>query len=198
MANSVEASYSSEASGKKIINTPSGSLSSGRDESIVSSLRQKIIEMDVQLVDLKERFKRNDPKVVQLENTLHLLKDKLNKEVLKSSADEGSMILLTRKRQSAEKIYLELLNRYEKINVFLDTNWQQDNSKKIIASPFLPERNLAMKYFIALFFLCFFEFMICICSAFVLEAFDRTFRNENDVARFLGLKVICNIPLIEK
>lgn len=197
------------------------------DSEVISTLYSNLIEAEVEYNRLSKVYKEKHPKTEQVLSLITKTRNKLNEEIqkeienLKSQrsvlaskeeilqktiADFENDALETNKKalqytilernvETSRKLYDTLLTKIEATNV--DEDMDMSNIR-LIERADLPEapvkpnkaRNILLGMVMGLF--------AGIGMAFLREYMDQSFRNEEDVRKYLGLPVLSVIPEAEK
>ena len=91
----------------------------------------------------------------------------------------------------AEEIYLLLRNRKEEINI---QQAMQNSDIFVIDSPYLPENPIKPNLQLNLAISVVLSLMLAVFIIFLLEFFDNTIKNENDLEKISDLPVLGIIP----
>jgi len=168
---------------EKTLNTKTAEIVSGRTEvnnPLYQNLNSQIIQLEVQQVTANARIKVYGARLSELEVELN-----------KFPQAELDFLRLQREKNVTEEIYLLLRNRKEEINI---QQAMQNSDIFVIDSPYLPENPIKPNLQLNLAISVVLSLMLAVFIIFLLEFFDNTIKNENDLEKISDLPVLGIIP----
>ena len=184
---------SSMASGRANRASRSSTLTSGRDENSVEQLKAALLDRKTQLADLRGRYGISG-EIDQLERSVAQLESQLKHEVNRSAGDQGRLIELDRNLRTKEDSFLEIQRKLDQINVFLDTNQEQLDTRLTVERAFVPWDSEWKKTLVIAIGVCFGGLLLGFVFAAYFEYTDRRFRSAYEVMKTLGVPVLATLP----
>jgi len=173
---------------------PGDIITTPRDDTTVAALQKQLIDMETELVQLRQRFRGSPPEIVALERSIAGVKARLRREVERGAENQAAFADLSRVYKEAEAEYLQLQRRLQEIALFLEVNRGQSSSRIVIDPPILPHGSAWQKLLLVGLLGSFGGLFFGLGLAGFREYADHRFRNEAEVERYLGVTVFGSIP----
>jgi uncharacterized protein involved in exopolysaccharide biosynthesis len=175
----------------------SDTVSTPGDNTSVSVLKSRLIDMELRLVELKQSYSNGSSNVVVAEQAVAQLKKRIQDEVLRNADYQTTYAQLDREQKSAEQFYLELKRKLDQISLFLKMNPYEVDNRVITEPPLYPEssqwkKDLAIGALASLLGL-----ILGLGIAGYREYSDHTLQTPEDVKRYLGLDTLATVHLAE-
>jgi succinoglycan biosynthesis transport protein ExoP len=200
---------------------------SSADIPIVKMLRDQLASLEVELAGLKSQFTDRYPAVrdaearlqqiqqllhqegsdqmASLNGQLHVLeaKDKVLSDTIRQLEDRmhrvplGELELekLTREQKVEEGNYLFLAQKLEEARI---TETSVGSEVQLVSPAEVPPRPVAPNKLMNTLLGCVLGLFLGICAALIVERFDDTLKNRDDVERALGLPVLGVVPSVRR
>jgi len=169
-------------------------LTSSNNRSVIQVIEEQIIRLEFELSTLSDRYKSGDDNVRHIKRLIEKLRVRLHREMELFSRNHADLLALERDLQQAEAIYLKLKERLSEIELFIDMNEQNINSKEILESPLVPRESSWKKDILLGVFGSIIGLIFGVMFAGIREYFDQGIRDDTDIAKFLGIEMLGKIP----
>jgi succinoglycan biosynthesis transport protein ExoP len=179
---------------KNIVSLPTGEISEDQSK-MLQHLTNEKVRLETEIPQLKIKYKDKHPKVIQLASDLKNILEKLemeNKNILELRRKQIQYRVLRREVDVNQKLFDALLDKVKEMDLLQGL---KSNNISIIdeaeapMSPVWPnkKKNILLGFFISL--------TIAIGLALLLEKLDSTFKNDEDVNKWLGMPVLGHVPV---
>ncbi len=177
----------------KIVSLPSGDISEDQSK-LLQHLTNERVRLETELPQLRKSYKDKHPQVIQLTSELATILDKLeieNKNILDLRRKQIQYRVFRREVDVNQKLFDALLDKVKEMDLLQGLradNISVIDEAEVPTMPVWPnkKKNILLSIF--------FSLILGIGAALVLEKFDTSFKNDEDVDRFLGLPVLGHIP----
>ncbi|MDX2322606.1 MAG: GNVR domain-containing protein [Moritella sp.] len=110
---------------------------------------------------------------------------------------EQELLRLTRNFTNQNKLYLDLLTRYEMVSIsYALGEYESTSNIKIITPPFIPEQAINLSIFIYILLGLLLGLIQGIAISLTLSTTQDTLWHESEIAHATGLRIITRVPLI--
>jgi len=169
-------------------------LTSPNDRSVILMIEEEIIGLEFELSTLRDRYKPANDNVLRIKRLIEKLRVRLRREMMLFARNHAELSTLERDLQQAETIYLKLKERLSEIELFIDMNEQNINSKEILESPLVPRESSWKKDMLLGVFGAIIGLVFGVMFAGIREYFGQGIRDDMDIAKFLGIESLGKIP----
>jgi len=178
--------YNARKINRNTITTP-------RDIASIVKLKQQVIKKDLELSELKQVYNLNHSKVRNLQNAITNLKKRISLETRQYAVNDSKLNNFERQLDVAEAVYLDLMKKQLKINLFLEMNKEQSGSRIIIEPPLIPRTSEWKKSIIIGIFGSFAGLMLGLGFAGIREYADHTLEKPSDVQRYFDFEILGSV-----
>jgi len=169
-------------------------ITTPRDGTTIGFLKAQLIERQMELSQLRQVYREGTSRVRQAEASVQKLRRRIEMEVAAQAANETTLLALERDLRATETVYLELRKKLNQIDLFLDMNRRQVQSR-IVIEPALTPRGSEWKRKVAIGVLgALASLVLGLGLAGYREYVDHSLQTEDDVKRYLGMEVLATIP----
>lgn len=171
-------------------NVRHSSTTSPGDVASIAMLRKQVIKKDLELDAMRHKYSPNHLPYKQLLKSINSLKYRITVETKKYAANDSQLRSLARKLETSETVYLELKKKLAQINIYLDMNDSQTESRIIVEPPLAP-RNSSWKKDVLMGVLGSFAGLVLgIGFAGYREYADHRLESIHEVQRYFGFEVL--------
>ncbi len=116
-------------------------FSSPNDVASIVTLRQKIIDKELELDEVRQNYSSGNTRTKALQRTIRKLEQRINNEMQQFAVNDSKLSNLERRLAISEEVYKELTKKISQIDLYLDMNELQTENRIIIESPIRPRES---------------------------------------------------------
>lgn len=116
-------------------------FSSPNDVASIVTLRQKIIDKELELDEVRQNYSSGNTRTKILQRTIRKLEQRINNEMQQFAVNDSKLSNLERRLAIAEEVFKELTKKISQIDLYLDMNELQKENRIIIESPIRPRES---------------------------------------------------------
>lgn len=173
-------------------------VTSPGDISSISLLKKQVIEKEMELDELMQVYSDNHIPVKQLKKAISSIKKRIAMESQHYASNDSKLRTLERKLEIAEGIYLELKRKLAQIEIYLDMNESQTQSRIIVEPPMIPRKSEWKKTLIYGVIGSFAGLILGVGFAGFREYADHRLENASEVRRYFNMEILGTIPELEE
>jgi uncharacterized protein involved in exopolysaccharide biosynthesis/Mrp family chromosome partitioning ATPase len=173
-----------------------GLVTSPRDQTSLSILKSKLIELELERLDAQKTFQGDSDRARLLGNTIQALQGRLAKELKNDAENNVTLANLERDVHTIESEYVEIKNRLTQIDLFLKVNEQQSSTRVVVEPPVKPRTSDRKRQILLGLFSSFGGLLVGLGLAGLREYGDHTLRTAADVQKFLRMEVLASLPRV--
>ena len=173
-----------------------GILTTSRDQTGVSMLKSKLIELELERLDAQKTFQGDSDRARLLGHSIEALQGRLSKELKNDAENNVTLANLERDVHTIESEYVEIKNRLTQIDLFLKVNEQQSSSRVVVEPPVRPRTSDRKRQILLGIFSSVGGLLVGLGLAGLREYGDHTLRTAADVQKFLRLEVLVSLPRV--
>lgn len=182
-----------------------GSKSTGRvprsasssDGGSIALLKKQVLEKELELEELRQKYNSGHFMVQRLENAIANLKKRIATETQKYATSDSKLRSLERKLEISENLYMELEKKLNQIQIYLDMN-ESEIESRIIVEPPLPPRSSEWKKDAVLGLLgSFGGLLLGVGFAGYREYGDHRLESSNEIQQTFGIEVLGTVSELE-
>ena len=113
-------------------------FSSPNDISSIVAMRKKVVDKELEMDELRQRFSSSSERVKTVRRTIARLERRISDEMQLFAINDSKLSNLERRLAIAEEVYRELTKKISQIDLFLDMNELHASNRIIIESPIKP------------------------------------------------------------
>lgn len=163
----------SNGSSSLMISTPS-------DNTTVTQLKSKLVDQEMQLVQLREEYRSDSPAITGALNAIRYIKNRINDEQAHTAIINKRLLELQRDVETKQEVYIEREHKVTQISLFLATNEQQALSRQVIDRPHMPTESMWKKRLAIALGCSLGGILLGFAFAGLREATDRRFRSDGE------------------
>lgn len=160
--------------------TSSMMISTPNDNTTVTDLKSKLVDQEMQLVQLREEYRGGSPAITAALNAIRYIKNRINEEQAHTAAINEKLLELQRDVETKQEVYIEREHKVTQISLFLATNEQQNLSRQVIDKPHMPTESLWKKRLAIALGCSLGGILLGFAFAGLREATDRRFRSDGE------------------
>jgi uncharacterized protein involved in exopolysaccharide biosynthesis/Mrp family chromosome partitioning ATPase len=173
-----------------------GLVTSPRDQTSLSILKSKLIELEMERLDAEKTFQGESDRAEMLGRTIKALQSRVSKELKNDAENHVTLANLERDVRTIDTEYIEINNRLTQIDLFLKVNEQQFSNRIVVEPPVRPRTSDRKRQILLGVFSSFGGLLLGVGLAALREYGDHTLRTAADVRRFLRLDVLASLPMV--
>ncbi|MBI1870473.1 MAG: polysaccharide biosynthesis tyrosine autokinase [Chlamydiae bacterium] len=192
--NKAEKNLASYVKENNIISLPKTDLSEDQSVSFSYYSKEKV-NLEEELSKLEKRYKEKHPKIIRVKQELAAISEKLNQEIVQITDLRQKQIqyrVLKREVDVNQELFNTLLNRIKETNLLEGLKTNNISIVDPAEPPSSPAWPIKTRIFLKAFFL---SLLLSSGLVSLLEYFDNTFKNDEDVEKTCGFPVLGHIPL---
>lgn len=173
-------------------------LSKAGEQSTVGALRAHLIDMELQMIELRNVFTDNAENVKLQERAIGELKQRIDREIRRTAENEKTLAGLDLNVRTAEAQYIDLRRKLGQIALYLQLN-PAEASNRLISEPPLPPKSSEWKKSLLVTILgSLAGLMVGLGIAGYREYSDHRLATPEAVEHYLGLKALLVVPMQEE
>ena len=169
-------------------------VTSPRDQTSISLLKTRLIELEMERLDLQKTFQGESERTRLLGSTIATLQQRLAKEIRNDAENDVTLATLERDVRSIETEHNDIDKKLAQIAFFLKMNEQQIGNRVVVEPPVKPRSSDKKKKIAVGLFGSIAGLLVGLALAGLREYADHTLSSARDVRKFLGLEVLTSIP----
>ena len=171
--------------------------STSSDGESISLLKKQVLEKELELEELRQKYNSDHFMVQRLENAIANLRRRIQAETQKYATSDSKLRSLERKLEISESLYMELEKKLNQIQIYLDMN-ESEIESRIIVEPPLPPRSSEWKKSVVMVLLgSFGGLLLGICFAGYREYSDHRLESSNEIQQTFGIEVLGTVAELE-
>ncbi len=166
-------------------------------ETVVDRLRLHLTEMELDLVGLQQIYRSDEENVVDLQNSIELIKQRIGEEMGKQAVQGSEVTRVRQKMMLADTAYERLINKLAATDLYINMLQNKIPDRVVIAGALPPRESSWKKDLLLMMAGVFGVWFFAIALAGFREYLDHTFYTDESVGLYLGLPVLAVIPLLD-
>jgi len=174
----------------------SASPGSSEGEHALNSLRGQVLDLQAQLEALRQYYTDDAPNVRAVRQRLGAAQGRLAEQVRSGVQAETEMVKLDRRRALAQDRYVELRQRLDQIELYLQANAHESQSRVVIDPPYAPLASEGKRRSVLAVVGAVGGLILGLLLGGLRELMDTRFHGPREVERLLGLPVLGQVPVL--
>lgn len=175
------------------LRSPLSVVATPGDPETVRVLKSRLIDLELQLGELRRTFRDDAKNVVNLRHSIAELKSRIEQEIRTDAQNQATMLILERNLASAEGQYNEIKKKQEQIALFLKMNPQQTGNRVVTDVPLLPKSSEWKKSLFIGVLGSLAGLVLGLGLAGYREYVDHTLQSPFDVEQHLGIEMLGHV-----
>ncbi|MCA1971269.1 MAG: hypothetical protein LDL44_00375 [Caenispirillum sp.] len=172
-------------------------LSKAGEQSTVGALRAHLIDMELQLIELRNVFTDSSENVRQQQRAIAEMKSRIEHEIRRTAENEKTLAALSLDVKTAEAHYIDLRRKLEQIALYLQLNPAEASSRLIAETPLLPKTSEWRKNVLVTVLGALAGLLLGLGLAGYREYTDHRLETPEAVEYHLCLKTLTVVPLLD-
>lgn len=170
-------------------------LSKAAEQSTVGALRSHMIDMELQLIELRSVFTDSSENVRLQERSIAELKRRIDIELRRTAENEKVLAALDLNVRTAEAHYIDLRRKLEQIALYLQLNPAEASNRMITEPPLQPKSSEWKKSLLVTALGAMAGLLLGLGIAGYREYSDHRLSTPEAVEHYLGLKALMVVPM---